>query len=107
MPEKLLNDDDMGEYWRQAKAAKQKHRASQSKGHRRILDESGLKFTEQNNGTVLLFRNSSGPGCDFWPSTGRWQWHRPGKRPRQMQGEARSFINWYKRKIKEAEGNEN
>jgi hypothetical protein len=71
---------------------------------REILLKAGLTFQEENDGRILLFRDPSGPVCDFFPITGQWQAYREGKRPRLMFGGVDSFLNWYRRKRKELKG---
>ena len=67
----------------------------------RHLLAAGLKFEERNNAQILLFRDKSGPKCNFYPTTGKWQFYREGKRPKLMFGGVDSFLNWYRRKKKE------
>jgi hypothetical protein len=69
--------------------------------NRDLLLAAGLKFEERNDAQILLFRDPTGPKCNFYPTTGQWHAYREGKRPRLMSGGVYSFLNWYRRKRKE------
>ena len=67
------DDDDMGAYWRDVKAAQQAKRAQNRKSSEELLREAGVPFENKNSGAHLIVRPvGSGMTVDFWPGTGRW-----------------------------------
>lgn len=65
------DDDDMGAYWRDVKAAQQAERANRRECAPDLLESAGLKF-ESKNGDAHLIVTGLGRTVDFWPGTGRW-----------------------------------
>lgn len=63
------DDDDMGEVWREYKAARQAKRADNRESSAAILAEAGIPFVSKNEGAHLIVRND----IDFWPGTGLWR----------------------------------
>ncbi len=66
------DDDDMGEFWRDVKAASQVKRAANRESSADALRRAGVKFETKNDGAHLIV---TGPGglVDFWPGTGLWK----------------------------------
>lgn len=68
----MTDDDDMGAYWRDVKAAQQQKRAENRKGSEQLLREAGVLFETKNGGAHLIV-NHHGHIIDFWPGTGLWR----------------------------------
>lgn len=66
------DDDDLGAYWRDVKAASQAKRAGNRKSSAELLREAGVQFTAKNGDAHLIVRTDSGHVIDFWPGTGLW-----------------------------------
>lgn len=81
------------------KAKKERHKEWRSANVARI-QESGLAWRWASRQQVcILFREPGKPKVDFYPYTGRWR--SDGKTYR---GGAASFLSWYAKQDKEAEG---
>jgi hypothetical protein len=65
------DDDSMGDYWRDVKAARQEKRADNRKSSAEMLAEAGIK-SETKNGGAHLIVSAIGKTIDFWPGTGLW-----------------------------------
>lgn len=71
-PEAARTDDDsMGDFWRDVKAAQQAKRADNRTSSRDLLTAAGITFAERNNGAHLIVQTPCGT-VDFWPGTGLW-----------------------------------
>ncbi len=66
------DDDDMGAYWRDVKAARQAKRADNRKSSPELLQEASIQYTTKNGGAHLIVRTDGGHVVDFWPGTGLW-----------------------------------
>jgi len=85
---------DMGEFWRDVGPVL-KEEALERKRKRRernmaILQEAGVRFSERNDGTVLLFRAPGKPPADFYPGTNSWR-----SAHVTFRGNANSFLRWW------------
>ena len=65
------DDDNMGDFWRDVKAARQEKRADNRKSSAEMLRDAGIQFDDKNNGVHLIVR-ALGHVIDFWPGTGLW-----------------------------------
>ena len=69
---RVVDDDDMGAFWRDVKAASQAKRANNRKSSPELLQEAGIPFEWKNGGAHLIVRTDGGHVVDFWPGTGLW-----------------------------------
>lgn len=67
----VADDDDMGAYWRDLKAAGQATRTSNRESSPAMLAAAGVAFESKNGGAHLVV-TGLGKTVDFWPGTGRW-----------------------------------
>jgi hypothetical protein len=58
-----------------------------------LINASSIPFEYRRRENVYLFRDPSGPICDFYPPSGRWKDN--GNRSKWYSGGAKSFIHWY------------
>ena len=65
------DDDSMGDFWRDVKAARQAKRADNRKSSAELLREAGIAFESKNDGAHLVV-TALGHVIDFWPGTGLW-----------------------------------
>jgi hypothetical protein len=65
------DDDSLGDFWRDVKAARQAKRADNRKSSAELLREAGITF-EAKNGDAHLIVRALGKTVDFWPGTGLW-----------------------------------
>lgn len=65
------DDESMGDFWHDSKAARQEKRASNRTNSAELLREAGIAFEAKNIDAHLIVRHA---GCviDFWPGTGLW-----------------------------------
>lgn len=66
------DDDDMGAFWRDVKAASQQKRAKNRQSSADVLRRAGIGFETKNDGAHLIVRTAGGHIVDFWPGTGLW-----------------------------------
>lgn len=88
---------EMGDFWRDYRAAQKERRKSQEAQNVNILSREGwLDDGKLINESPLCIRFQRGerPLADFWPSTGRYRLAKGGK---TKAGGARAFIRWYNR----------
>lgn len=78
------NADDMGDYWRDVRAARQQKRAENRTDSASMLLAAGLKFETKNLGAHLIVR-ALGLTVDFWPGTGLWIVRNPRREGRGVQ----------------------
>lgn len=83
MPE-APDDDDMGDFWRDVRAARQQKRAENRVDSAAMLLAAGLKFETKNLGAHLIVR-ALGLTVDFWPGTGLWIVRNPKREGRGVQ----------------------
>ena len=69
--EPATDDDDLGAYWRDVRAASQAKRADNRKSSMELLNEAGIAFKTNNYGGHLVVQ-ANGHLIDFWPGTGLW-----------------------------------
>jgi len=69
--ELATDDDDMGAFWRDVKAAGQAKRADNRKSSPELLKEAGIAFDTKNDGAHLVVP-VRGLLIDFWPGKGLW-----------------------------------
>jgi hypothetical protein len=69
--EPATDDDDIGAFWRDVKAASQAKRADNRKSSPELLKEAGIAFDAKNDGAHLVVQ-AKGHLIDFWPGTGLW-----------------------------------
>jgi hypothetical protein len=88
--------DDMSEDFAILKEIRKERRARRSAENVLLINASGLPCEYKRVENVYLFRDLSGPSCDFYPASGKWKqngnpvvWHYGG---------AKSFINWYQKR---------
>lgn len=62
---------DMGELFRDMKAAAQERRANNRENSPARLTEAGIKYESKNGGAHLVV-TALGKTIDFWPGTGLW-----------------------------------
>lgn len=62
---------EIGDMWRDIKAASQQKRAQNRVDSARRLREADISFSEHNNGAHLIVYAVLGT-VDFWPGTGQW-----------------------------------
>ena len=65
-------DDNMGEFWRDVKAASQVTRASNRQSSPDLLRAAGVPFLSKNGAAHLIIKTDGGNTVDFWPGTGLW-----------------------------------
>lgn len=80
----VSDDEDMGDFWRDVKAARQVKRASNRVDSAAMLFASGIKFETKNQGAHLIVR-ALGLTVDFWPGTGLWIVRNPKREGRGVQ----------------------
>lgn len=62
---------DMGDFWRDVKAAGQERRANNRTNGAATLKAKGIEFTEKNGGAHLIVKAGERT-VDYWPGTGLW-----------------------------------
>lgn len=67
----VSDDDSMGDFWRDVKAARQEKRADNRAASADLLRSAGIPFESKNNGAHLIV-SAMGKTIDFWPGTGLW-----------------------------------
>lgn len=68
-----------------------KHQKEKNKqDNLRVLKDSGINFSETNNGYTLLIREIEWLFVDFYPTTNKWRWNKSN-----YEGDAKKFIGWY------------
>lgn len=80
-----VNDDyDLGDLFRERRAASQKKRADNREFSTAKLTEKGIPFTSHNAGAHFIVASA----WNFWPGTGRFEERkgRPGIPPRKGRG---------------------
>jgi hypothetical protein len=65
------DDDDMGDFWRDVRAARRQKRANNRVDSASMLFVAGIKFETKNLGAHLIV-HALGLTVDFWPGTGLW-----------------------------------
>ncbi|MCU7372813.1 hypothetical protein PEC18_18605 [Paucibacter sp. O1-1] len=70
-PSAATDDDSMGDFWRDVKAARQEKRADNRAASAELLRKAGIQFETKNGGAHLIV-SAVGKVIDFWPGTGRW-----------------------------------
>lgn len=65
------DDDSMGDFWRDVKAARQEKRADNRTASADLLRQAGIQFQAKNGGAHLVV-TALGKTIDFWPGTGLW-----------------------------------
>lgn len=83
-PAPTADDEDMGDFWRDVKAARQAECASNRQDSAAMLLAAGLKFETKNLGAHLIVR-ALGLTVDFWPGTGLWIVRKPRREGRGVQ----------------------
>ena len=73
---------DMGDFWRDVKAAQKEKRAQNLAQSTELLKEHGVSFESKNFGVHLVVNGGTHGPIDFWPSTGLWIVRSSGKRTR-------------------------
>ena len=66
------DDDNMGDFWRDVKAASQVKRANNRQSSPDMLRSAGVPFTSKNGDAHLIATTDGGHIVDFWPGTGLW-----------------------------------
>ena len=66
------DDDNMGDFWRDVKAASQVKRANNRQSSPDLLRAAGVPFTIKNLDAHLIVKTDGGHTVDFWPGTGLW-----------------------------------
>lgn len=80
---------DMKEDFEFLKSVREGRRQNRMKMNLEILNRSGKRWLERNNGSVFLFREQNGIKADFYPGTGRWR-----SQGKTCRGGARAFLKW-------------
>lgn len=78
------DDDDMGDFWRDVRAARQQKRAENRQDSAGMLRTAGLRFEVKNIGAHLIV-HALGMTVDFWPGTGMWIVRNPKREGRGVQ----------------------
>lgn len=84
MMAEAADDDEMGEFWRDVREARQAKRAQNREDSAAMLLKAGLKFETKNLGAHLIVR-ALGITVDFWPGTGLWIVRNPKREGRGVQ----------------------
>ncbi len=97
---------DMGDYFRDVDAFFSQRRDKNHMDNLEALDHFKIPFRDVGNSTVLI-RIEGVPKIDFYISRNKWKVSE-GKRPRFINGDTKSFINWFmKRYAKKLEDQAN
>lgn len=84
MMAEAADDDEMGEFWRDVREARQAKRAQNREDSAAMLLKASLKFETKNLGAHLIVR-ALGITVDFWPGTGLWIVRNPKREGRGVQ----------------------
>ncbi len=68
----MSDDDTLGDFWRDVKAARQQKRADNRTSSAELLIKARVPFEVKNGGAHLIVKADDGQMIDFWPGTGLW-----------------------------------
>ncbi len=85
--------NEITEMWREIHAEEQAKREARKVANLAVLRATTIPFEYRNFGDVVLLRNKSYPGLDFYPGTNKWK-----VGARFMLGDAHELVLWLKRR---------
>lgn len=90
---------DLGEYWRDVNAYFGQRRCDNQEANKKVLADFGIPFRDVGNSTVLI-RIDEVPKIDFYLTKNKWKVVE-NKRVKYIQGDSKSFVNWFMKRYKE------